>query len=107
MNNDDNAPTLRDLPALDLADEIGAITARSTGRAPARPAPAPIVSGRFVRSYSGRGGFPSGPYHDVELIDASGAVVGTTRTRAMTRNDAKHAARRLASRLGYSLGAVR
>jgi hypothetical protein len=61
------------------------------------------VTGTITQSYSGRGGFPSGPYFDVELYDEHGRRLATTRARAYTQREAWAAARKLAKRRGWFL----
>lgn len=102
--DDDARPTL---PMPVLSGTFASLDEPRRASASAASVHGPTVSGRFVGRYSGRGGFPSGPYYDVILVDASDTEVGKTRARALTKSEAKNAARRLAKRLGYTLGTVR
>lgn len=62
---------------------------------------------RFVRGFSGRGGFPSGPYYGAEIISCeSGDVVSSTRVIHMTAEDAFNAAKRIMRRKKWTFGRI-
>ena len=51
----------------------------------------------IVREYSGKGGFPSGPYFVAELFDGDGQPAGRSR-RHLSVSEARSAARVMAKR---------
>lgn len=61
------------------------------------------VAIQLATGYSGRGGFPSGPYYGADLVDEDGAVIASTKRVHLETASAVKAATRLARRRGWEL----
>ncbi len=70
------------------------------------------VSVAITKGYSGRGGFPSGPYYGFELVSMGhhgvepGTIVSVSRPRYMTRMEAIEHAYKLARRKDWTVVSV-